>query len=402
MLDRLDGTSKFILSVLCFPLLFQEPVLSFAWGAHDPTVVTVLKRTLLLLPTSAIVFACWLTAASLLSVIVRHQRRNFLAKLFITWWDLGRAIFSFWGGLLKFLFQLLGWSFGFMRIVVFGLWLAIQDVILSPLRVAKEMGQVYVQPGTPWIAVMMTLLWCILEAVVFTFVTTSLVTDVLEGLTEGAFNVSMMQFILFLMMLAFVIGSYAIVSTLEQAIKIKDVKQIVLVSIVEVFTMIFEVMFLYREFVDALVPWFAQHSGGQFSLGIFGTLAIAGTAWLGIRGMTWFLFAGTGTPTIMAIIKRTGLNDSGKKVNWSKGEQFTFVKTALETIKSEIDWVHETGDEMLSTFILPPLQVVAATVNFCTLLINGTHLFSLPFESFQDLANAEELFARVRKDNRES
>ncbi len=401
MFDKLDGTSKFILYILMFPLLFQGPFLSFAWGADDELWIALGKRILLLLPVAAIIAASWVSIVCLLSVIVRQKRRQFMAKLFITWWDLGRAIFSFWGGLVRFLFQLLGWCFGFLRLMVLGLWLSIQDILLAPLRIARDMGQVYVTPGTPWIAVMMTLLWSALEAVVFTFVTTPLVNDVLEGLTDGAINGVVVRIILYLMMLAFVVGSYAIVSTLEKAIKNRDIKQIILVGIVEFFTLIFEVMFLYREFVDALVPWFAQHSGGEFSLGIVGTLSIAATAWLGIRGMTWFLFAGTGTPTIMAIIQRTGLRETGGKKHDSKAEQFVFIKAAIDKIRKEIDWVHETGDEMLSAFILPPLQIVAATVNFCTLLFNGTHVFELPFESFKDLANADELFSRIRKEGRD-
>src|SRR5260370_41805084 len=75
----------------------------------------------------------------------------------------------------------------------------------------------------------------------------------------------------------------------------------------ELVAMFVEVVFLYREFVDALVPWFAQHTSGNFDLGIAGTLAIAGFTWLGIRSLSWFLFGSAGTPTIMAIIQGQGL-----------------------------------------------------------------------------------------------
>ena len=40
----------------------------------------------------------------------------------------------------------------------------------------------------------------------------------------------------------------------------------------------FEVLFLYRELVDAITPWMAQQG---FNLGIVGTLALAFAGWLG-------------------------------------------------------------------------------------------------------------------------
>ena len=37
------------------------------------------------------------------------------------------------------------------------------------------------------------------------------------------------------------------------------------------------------------------------------------------------------------------------------------------------------GEDVLASFMLPPLQVVAAGINFLTLLFIGKHLFDLPF-----------------------
>ncbi len=63
-----------------------------------------------------------------------------------------------------------------------------------------------------------------------------------------------------------------------------------------------------------------------------------------------------------------------------------------------MEWFHERGDEMLSAFILPPLQIVAGCVNFATLLISNKHLFQLPFKSYKDMLNADQLVNRVRDD----
>jgi len=397
MLDRFDGPMKIIMSILLFPLFFQELVLDWIWGIGDTFSVMMGKRLLLLLPAAAIIFACWVTIACLLTVVIRHQRRQYVSTLFVTWWDLFRAIFSFWGGFFKFFFYLAGWIFAFVRIVIIGLWLSLQDILLTPFRAMKGVGDFATKPGTPWIAVVMTLAWCALEAVIFTFVATALVLDTLGGLTGRDLDINIVQTLLFFMLLGFIVGSYAIVANLEAAIKAKNFKQLVVILIIEVLAMGVEVVFLYREFVDALVPWFAQYAGRDFSLHPAVIIGIAGFFWAGIRGLTWFLFAQAGTPTILAVIQRTGLKEGQPLFSFKKGDQFQFVKAAIDKIKHDIEWCHEKGDELLSAFILPPLQIIAATINFCTLLISKKHLFQLPFKSYKDMLHADQLLNRVRE-----
>ncbi len=133
-----------------------------------------------------------------------------------------------------------------------------------PLRAAKGVGELASTPGTPWIAVVMTMAWCLLEAIVFTFIMTGFVREVVTNITNTEINEIVLQTVLFLMLFAFVVGSFAIVASLQAAIRSRDVKQIILVVIVEITALLFEVLFLYREFVDALVPWFAQYAAKVF------------------------------------------------------------------------------------------------------------------------------------------
>ncbi len=397
MLNKFDGTLGLIISILLFPTFFQDAFFSWAWGANDDVYIMLVKRLFLLLPVAAIVFGCWITIGCIFTVIIRQERRRYVGALFVTWWDLMRAIFTFWSGIFKFLFFILGWILAFLRITIVGIWLAIQDILLTPLRAIRGMGENAFRPGVPWVAVWMTLLWCALEAFIFTFVMTSLVVDTLSGLTGMELNIYLVQVCLYFMLLAFVVGSYAILSTLEAAIQSRQSKQIATILIIEGITLIFEVLFLYREFVDALVPWFAQHAGDDFSMGIFSILLLATFVWAGIRGMTWFLFAASGTPTIMAIIQRTGLrNDGGKSSGGSKTDHFVFIKQAVDVIKKDINWCHEKGDEVISAFVLPPLQIIAASINFCTLLITANHLFEIPFKSYKEVLSARELIKKVK------
>jgi hypothetical protein len=47
--------------------------------------------------------------------------------------------------------------------------------------------------------------------------------------------------------------------------------------------------------------------------------------------------------------------------------------------------------------VVPPLQVLAVCINFCTLLIGGNHLFQLPFRSFQEILDTKDLIEKARK-----
>ena len=405
MQDNLQAMlTKIIMSILLFPTLFQGNFIRFAWGSDELWWILTLKRLLILLPTAAIIFACWGSLACLLTVPFRQRRTQFLSAIVITWWDMGRAIFSFWAGLVKFIFYFFGWIFNFLRLMIYAIWFLIQDIVLSPFRMARDVGQGYFRPGIPWIAVIMTILWSLLEATVFTYVMTPLVKDVLAGMASGELSESVLQAPLFCMLFAFILGSYAVLASWGEGFKKKDIGKIIQIGAFELFVVMFEVMFLYREFVDALVPWFAQHSGGQFQLGLFGTIIIAVFAWLGIRGMTWFLFAGAGTPTIMAIIKRTGLtsdsHDKGRTGS-KREETFAFINAAIDKIEKDIDWVHMRGNELLGALILPPLQVLAAMINFCTLFLFSNHLFELPFNSIKDISQAKILLSKVKQSAKE-
>lgn len=405
MFERLDGPWKIVAAILLFPTLFQDAVLSFAFGVGDPFEIAMAKRFLLLLPALAVIFACWATIASLVTVVVRSRRRQFSQAIFVTWWDLGRAIFSFWGGIIKFCFLFLGWIGGLARVFAFGFLLLLKDILLLPVRLAGDVTSGYFKPGIPWVAIAMMTGWALLEALIFTFVMTPLVQDVLSGLTSQELSGWKLQVPLYLTFFIFVMGSYAVLHSFGLAVQAKNVLKIINYAIVEVIVAMVEVVFLYREFVDALVPWFAQHAGEGFELGIIGTLGIAAFAWLGIRAMTWFLFGASAIPMLMAMIQRTGLDTGGKglmetlKNRATEGagrNLFAFVADFWSKLKADMDWLQERGEDLLGAFILPPLQVIAACINFCTLLISSTHLFELPFKNIRDILEARVLLAHAK------
>ncbi len=397
MFNETSGLWKAVLSVLFFPLLFQNGFIDFAWGAGDTFWVMTGKRIFALLPAMAIILGCWVSIACLLTVLVRQNRREFLTGMLITWWDLGKSIVYFWGGILKFLLNLAVAVIELGKIVVLGLLSLLQEVIYTPFRLLRSVSRNVLSSPVPWIAVFMTVFWCIIEAVIFTYVTTPLVVDVFSNITGENLNIYFIRIPLFLFLLFVIMGSYAVLSTFVDSFKKKNLSTIAGIGVIEVVVLFVEVFFLYREFVDSLVPWFAQYSE-NFELGIVGTLAIACFVWFGIRSLSWFLFASHGTPTILYLIQGKGIvvfNQSELKGSYLRSISPEF----MEKIKAEVAWMRDKGEELLSSLMLPPLQVVAAGVNFCTMLLISKHLFELPFKSISAIANSKALLRKI-DDNR--
>jgi hypothetical protein len=262
----------------------------------------------------------------------------------------------------------------------------------------RQVSQSIGRSSVPWIAVVMTIFWCLIEAAIFTYVTTPVVIDTFSNITGEQFSENFIRIPLFIFLFFIVLGSYAVLSTFVETTKKKEYSAILGIGVIEVIVLMVEVVFLYREFVDALVPWFAQYSE-NFELGMFWTLAISSFAWFGIRSLSWFLFAAHGTPTLMKIIQGKDVR-SGMPEQRPTREQVSFSNGYLDSLKENADWIQAKGEELLQSFMLPPLQVVAATINFFVLLISGHHLFELPLKSFNDVADSKQLFEQMIRGNK--
>jgi len=368
-------------------------VWNFCWGAHDTLGVATAKRIFLVVPLISVCVGYAATVTGLATVIFRSKRESLLTSLLVCWWDLGRNILTYWGGVFKFVLPVTVAAFGFVRLLFLGLWVTVQDFFLVPFRAIANVGNSVLHPGLPWIAVTLTVLWCVFEAIVFTYVTSPLVVDTLSNLTGDALTDGVIRAPVFMFMLFIALGSYSILSTWTNALKTRNIAQIIKIGAIEAVALTVEVVFLYREFVDALVPWFAQHSSGGLDLGIFGTLAIAGTTWFGIRSLSWFLFASAGTPPIMAIIQGSGL-EIKKRENIAifKGT-FSFPLMLVAQLQKEMTWAKNQGQNILEAFLLPPLQVLASGLNFVTTVLKQKTLFDLPFTSLNDLKSAKTILA---------
>ena len=203
----------------------------FAWGAGDPLWLLATKRLFLILPLGAVALAYWTSVLSLPTIVVRAKRRTFVNLLLVTWWDLARATFTFWGGAFRFLLRLAISLFGALQMIVVGLWAVAQEVVLLPVRLIRNVGSNVLNPGVPWIAVAMTFFWCVFEAIVFTYVMTSLVIDTLSNLAGTQMTETAVRIPLFLFMFFIVLGSYAVLSTWTAALKTRDWATIVKIGV---------------------------------------------------------------------------------------------------------------------------------------------------------------------------
>ncbi len=368
-----------ILSWILFPLYFQDAFISFAWGAGDPILLLAAKRLFLLLPVLAFIACCWISIASVISILFRTNRQQFVVSFFLTWGDFGKSILSFWAGFFNFIYVFTFAVIGFIKLVIFGLWSIIKDILFLPFRLLTGLSRKMISSSVPWIAVTLTLFWCLIETIIFTFITTPLVIDVFSNITGQHITENMIRIPLFIFLFFVVLGSYAVLSTLINVIKTKNIPSILGILVVELIVIFFEVMFLYREFVDAIVPWLAQYSE-NFELGAFWTIAIACFVWLGIRSLSWFLFASYGTPVIKQVIQGKGMSlaTETKPAPISLHSGFS---DFLNGLREHSDWIKAKSEEVVNAFILPPLQIIAATINFCMLLITGKHLFEIPLRS---------------------
>ncbi len=384
--------------VLMAPMLWLaewQSTISLAW-TDGPPPVRLLAWVVLLVPALLIAVGLWSTVVSLYTLPFRSGRGAFITSMLMAWWDAGRCIWLFWTGMLRVGIALVGWVIGSVR---FGLLMAknmIVAVFRSPFTLLDATSRRYFQPGVPWIAFLILLVWCAIESTIFTFTLQPTLNEVFGGLTGFEPNPRVMAPMLWLFLFMLVAGSFACVQVVTDAIKQKKVGTIVQMLVVESAVMFFEVIFLYRELIDAVTPWIAQQSGGEVQLGIGPVLALASFGWLGVRGMSWFLFGRYGTPALLAVLSRqTITHEDGPRIVASPVQPDLW-RAPVNALKAETEWFHAEAKRMFELLSLPALQLLAAAINFAVVTVQSRPMFSLPFKSLDDILAATPMAAGPR------
>src|SRR6266550_8276449 len=127
-------------------------------------------------------------------------------------------------------------------------------------------------------------------------------SELLADLTGFTVSPIALVVLLWIFLTIIIAGSFACLQVLKDAIAAKQIANIAQMVLVQITVALFQVLFLYRALIDQITPWLAQ---AGITLGVGSTLGLASLAWVGVRGMTWYLFGHSGAPALIAVLNRT-------------------------------------------------------------------------------------------------
>ena len=345
---------------------------------------------LLALPAGAFIAGIWGTMVALYTIPFRLGRSvTLMQSIALAWWDALRMVWFYWAGLVRFLIVLIGWVWGLIKLsgrLVVG---TVKGAITSPLAMLDVTSR---RPGVPWPAFFMLIFWSMIEATIFTFTLKPTASELLGELTGYDVNGFAFVMLLWLFLWVLVAGSFACIQVLNEAIKSKQYGQIISMVTIEIAVAMFEVLFLYRELVDAMTPWLAQQG---VQLTAIETILLAFFAWVGVRGMTWFLFGRFGAPAMIALLSRQPLAVEGGGGHGPAPQMADYWKGPIAALKAEREWFRKEARELFELVSLPVLQVVAAGLNFLFVVFTARPHFTLPFKSIDDVMAATHFPSRV-------
>ena len=392
----MNPTLESVLAPISWILEMQRHLIEFF--LYSPTAAAAaVKWIFLLFPVLLFVAAAWCTQISLYTIPFRSKRIQFAQRMLFAWWDAARAVMLFWVGMARFTWVAAGWGLTLMRLALRLFTESVKQVVMAPFSMTGRLSRSYFQPGVPWVAFLMLVTWCLLEATIFTYTLFPTVSEVLADLV-GVETSRMTGPVLFGFLLMLILGSFACIQVLADSFRARRFKFIVQMLLVELFVMFFEVMFLYRELIDAITPWIAQQTGERFRMGLELTLALAAFGWIGIRGMTWFLFGQFGTPPLLAFISRRPMAQQMDPA--MAGAQGTddprWWRAPLQDFNAEVEWLHARSQEILEYLTLPLLQVLAAALNFAMILLTASPVMSLPLTNLHVLMRTRDMTPGLR------
>lgn len=389
--NQLQEILRILLMPIAWILPMQKAILDFFLHSSSPWLAAG-KFLFLLFPLLLWLGIIWCTQLSLYTVPFRSKRINFITTLLLSWWDGARAVWLFWTGLFRLIVVLIGWLFSILRLILKFIIEFIKQIVTAPFTMTGRMTKSFFRPGVPWVAFVSLVFWCMLEAVIFAYVLFPTISEVLMDIVGSDKSSPMVMPMLYVFLLIIIMGSFAALQALTDAVRTKKVKLIIQMTIIELIVMGFEVMFLYRELVDAITPWIVQQTGVRMGIGF--TLGISCMGWIAIRGMTWFLFGQFGTPPLLAIIARRPVGQAGeeqKRFVSDVPETPQWWKQPIQEFKNEIEWLHKKFNELLEFMTLPILQVLAVILNFFMILLTARPIFNLPFKELKDVMDTREV-----------
>ena len=387
-IDLFPAEWRGFITVLTAPLRWipewQSGLLASLSGQNP--IVMALGAIAFLMPMLLLITGIWSTMVSVYTLPFRAQRGNFVTALLMAWWDAGRCIWLYWTGIARLGVALFGWVLGAVRFLLLTMRNVLVGIVRSPMALLDWTSRRYFQPGMPWIAFLLLLVWTGVEATIFTFTLQPTLNEVFGGITGFEPNPNVMAPLLWLFLFLLVAGSFACVQVLTDAVRNRRVSDVIQMTLVESAVMFFEVIFLYRELIDAVTPWIAQQSAGEVRLGLVSTLLLASFGWLGVRGMSWFLFGRFGTPALLAILSRQTISQEAGPSAIPAPVAPELWRAPVDALKADVVWFQQEGKRLFELLTLPVLQLLAVAINFAVVVVQSRSPFAVPFKSLDDLA----------------
>jgi hypothetical protein len=380
--EQWQQTVRVLASGFTWILDFQRLVLPFTLTGATAAEGAA-KAVLLLLPASLLFFFIVWSMSEIYTLPFRSGRSGFLTVLLLSWWDAGRTIWFYWAGLVRFGVVVLGWIWNLLKLAAALLYRLLKFVLTQPFVLMDRATRQYFQPGVPWLAFLFILLWSALEATIFTFTLKPTVMELMADITGRQLSGLEVSVVLWPFLFVIISGSFAALQVLSEAIKSRNASQIIGMVIAEAAVMFVEVVFLYRELIDAITPWIANQTG--LTLGFVSTLLLACFGWAGVRAMTWFLFGRFGTPTFLSILRRHTMPSAKAGVAAGGAFDADFWRGPVAALKAETEWFKQEAHELFELVTLPVLQLLAAGLNFAVVVILGRPVFTLPFRSLDQV-----------------
>ncbi|MDQ3949485.1 MAG: hypothetical protein M3282_03985, partial [Gemmatimonadota bacterium] len=226
------GTITLLAAPLRWIPEWQAMVLRSTWLSYSP-VATAVAAAVLLLPVLLLITGMWCTMLSLYTLPFRSGRGAFLTAMLLSWWDALRVIWLFWAGMVRVGVALVGWVIGSLRFALLFLKGLVVSLFRSPLTLLDWTSRRYFQPGVPWIAFLVLVVWSAVEGTVFTFTLQPTLNEVFAGLTGYEPNPTVMFPLLWLFLFMLIGGSFACVQVLTDAVASRKIGTIVQMIVVE-------------------------------------------------------------------------------------------------------------------------------------------------------------------------
>src|SRR3989442_2251744 len=162
------GPVELVAGPMAWVPVLQPMLIGFFFESQSGWIAAM-KYIFLLFPVFLGVVAVWCTGLSVYTLPFRSGRTRFVSLIVRAGWDPALAVWLYWVGMIRVVGVVLGWALGISRLAVRLLTGFIRDIVGTPFAMSSMLMRGYLQPGVPWLAFVMLLFWCGLEAAVFTY-----------------------------------------------------------------------------------------------------------------------------------------------------------------------------------------------------------------------------------------